>query len=61
MKHYFEALFNENLTFVLGWEAFVFFMLLFFVSIVFRLNRIEKKVDECSTNLTETLEELWEK
>lgn len=61
MKHYFEALFNENLTFVLGWEAFVFFMLLFFVSIVFRLNRIEKKVDECSANLTETLEELWEK
>ena len=61
MKHYFEALFNENLTFVLGWEAFVFFMLLFFVSIVLRLNRIEKKVDECSANLTETLEELWEK
>ena len=61
MKHYFEALFNENLTFVLGWEAFVFFMLLFFVSIVFRLNRIEKKIDEYSTDLSETLEELWEK
>ena len=61
MKHYFEALFNENLTFVLGWEAFVLFMLLFFVSIVFRLNRIEKKVDEHNTNLTEILEELWEK
>lgn len=61
MKHYFESLFNENLTFVLGWEAFVFFMLLFFVSIVFRLNRIEKKIDEYSTDLSETLEELWEK
>ena len=61
MKHYFEALFNENLTFVLGWEAFVFFMLLFFVSIVFRLNRIEKKIDKYSTDLSETLEELWEK
>ena len=61
MKHYFESLFNENLTFVLGWEAFVLFMLLFFVSIVFRLNRIEKKVDEHNINLTEILEELWEK
>ena len=43
MKYYFEALFNEDLTFVLGWEAFVLFMLLMFISIIIRLNRIEKK------------------
>ena len=51
MKHYFESLFNENLTFVLGWEAFVFFMLCMFVSIIYRLSRLEKKLDE-STRLT---------
>jgi hypothetical protein len=45
MKHYFESLFNENLTFVLGWEAFVFFMLCMFVSIVYRLSRLENKID----------------
>ena len=44
MKHYFEALFNEDLTFVLGWEAFVLFMLLMFISIIIRLNRIEMKL-----------------
>tara|TARA_R100000789_G_C2880837_1_gene114432 strand:+ start:268 stop:444 length:177 start_codon:yes stop_codon:yes gene_type:complete len=46
MKHYFQSLFNENLTFVLGWEAFVLFMLLMFISIIIRLNRIEKKIDD---------------
>ena len=57
MKHYFEALFNENLTFVLGWEAFVFFMLLFFVSIVFRLNRIEKKIDDITEHIIDEMGE----
>lgn len=46
MRYYFESLFNENLTFVLGWEAFVLFMLLMFISIIFRLNRVESKIDK---------------
>lgn len=46
MKYYFESLFNENLTFVLGWEAFVLFMLLMFISIIFRLSRVESKIDK---------------
>jgi len=45
MKHYFESLFNENLTFIFGWEAFVFFMLCMFISIIVRLHRIEAKVN----------------
>jgi len=58
MKHYFESLFNENLTFVLGWEAFVLFMLLMFISIIVRLNRIEKKVGVMQDYLDSILEEL---
>ena len=58
MKHYFQSLFNENLTFVLGWEAFVLFMLLMFVSIIFRLNRVEKKVDLIQSYLDSILEDL---
>lgn len=46
MRYYFESLFNENLTFVLGWEAFVLFMLLMFISIIFRLSRVESKIDK---------------
>jgi hypothetical protein len=58
MKHYFESLFNENLTFVLGWEAFVLFMLLMFISIIVRLNRIEKKANVMQSYLDDILEEL---
>ena len=50
MKHYFNSLFNENLTFVLGWEAFVLFMLMMFISIIIRLNRIEKKLEVNNDN-----------
>ena len=57
MKHYFESLFNDNLTFVLGWEAFVFFMLLFFISIVIRLNRLENKVDTVQETIMEIYDE----
>lgn len=35
----------EQEPFVFAWEMFVFFMLLMFISIIFRLARIEKKVD----------------
>ena len=45
MSYYFESLFNEDLTFIFGWEAFVFFMLCMFVSIIVGLHRIEKKVN----------------
>ena len=58
MKYYFESLFNENLTFVLGWEAFVLFMLLMFISIIVRLNRIEKKTNVMQSYLDDILEEL---
>jgi len=58
MKHYFESLFNENLTFVLGWEAFVLFMLLMFISSIVRLNRIEKKANVMQSYLDDILEEL---
>ena len=46
MRYYFESLFNEELTFIFGWEAFVFFMLCMFISIIVRLHRIEKQVNE---------------
>ena len=58
MKYYFESLFNENLTFVLGWEAFVLFMLLMFISIIFRLSRVEKKIDLIQSYLDSILEDL---
>ena len=60
MKHYFESLFNDNLTFGLGWEAFVLFMLLMFVSIILRLNRIEKKVDKHQGIYNDLLREIEE-
>lgn len=45
-KHYFTALMENTVPFLLAWEAYVFFMLLFFVSIVIRLHRMEKKITE---------------
>ena len=58
MKHYFQSLFNENLTFVLGWEAFVLFMLLMFISIIIRLNRIEKKIDDLDEYLIDIIDQV---
>ena len=58
IKHYFESLFNEDLTFILGWEAFVLFMLLMFISIIFRLNRIEKKIDELDEYLIDIIDQV---
>jgi hypothetical protein len=58
MKHYFQSLFNENLTFVLGWEAFVLFMLLMFISIIVRLNRIEKKIDDLDEYLIDIIDQI---
>ena len=56
MRYYFQSLFNDNLTFILGWEAFVLMMLLMFISIILRLNRIERSQDEFQTDLLNELE-----
>ena len=60
MRYYFESLFNENLTFILGWEIFVFMMLLFFISIVIRLQRLEKKQDILNETLNMFLDKYEE-
>ena len=56
MRYYFQSLFNDDLTFILGWEAFVLMMLLMFISIILRLNRIERSQDEFQTDLLNELE-----
>jgi|TARA_R100001480_G_scaffold50070_1_gene63187 hypothetical protein len=56
MKYYIEAIFTEE-PFVLAWEVFVFFMLLMFISIIWRLHRIENKVDEWGNFILEELED----
>jgi hypothetical protein len=43
---YFNSVMENTVPFLLAWEAYVFFMLLFFLSIVIRLNRIEYKLDK---------------
>jgi len=44
-KFYFDSVMENTVPFLLAWEAYVFFMLCFFLSIVVRLNRIENKLD----------------
>jgi hypothetical protein len=56
MKYYIEAMFTQE-PFVLAWEAFVLFMLLMFISIIWRLHRIENKTDEWGRSLLEELED----
>ena len=46
MKHYWDAMMENTVPFLLAWEAYVFFMLIFFISIVYRLSRIERKLTE---------------
>ena len=46
MKHYWDAMMENTVPFLLAWEAYVFFMLIFFISIVYRLSRIERKITE---------------
>ena len=57
MRYYFQSLFNDNLTFILGWEAFVLMMLLMFISIIIRLHRIERSQDEFQTDLLNELDQ----
>lgn len=56
MRYYFQSLFNDDLTFILGWEAFVLMMLLMFISIILRLNRIERSQNEFQTDLLNELD-----
>jgi len=56
MRYYFQSLFNDNLTFILGWEAFVLMMLFMFISIILRLNRMENSQDEFQTDLLNELD-----
>jgi len=46
MRHYFNSLFNDNLTFILGWEMFVFLTTCFFLLIILRLVTILKEIKE---------------
>ena len=57
MRYYFQSLFNDNLTFILGWEAFVLMMLFMFISIILRLNRMENSQDEFQTDLLNELDQ----
>mgnify|MGYP003124518596 CR=1 FL=1 len=41
ITHYWDAMMENTVPFLLAWEAYVFFMLIFFISIVYRLARIE--------------------
>ena len=45
MRYYFESLFNDNLTFILGWEVFVLLTTIFYVRIIYRLIKIEDKIN----------------
>ena len=54
-KHYWESMLENTAPFMLAWEAYVLFMLCFFVSIVFRLNRIENKVDKIISEISDMI------
>ena len=51
IKYYWEALFESTTPFMLAWEAYVLFILCFFISIAWRLNRMEKKMDYINERL----------
>ena len=46
IKHYWDSLFNENLTFIFGFEAIILLFLFMCISIVIRLQRMERKIDD---------------
>ena len=45
MKHYWESLFNENLTFILGWEIFVFLITLMWLLDRYDMRKIKKDIN----------------
>ena len=59
-KHYWESMLENTAPFMLAWEAYVLFMLCFFVSIVFRLNRIENKVDKTISEMSDMISYILE-
>ena len=59
-KHYWESMMENTAPFMLAWEAYVLFMLCFFVSIVFRLNRIENKVDKTISEMSDMISYILE-
>ena len=59
-KHYWEAMLENTAPFMLAWEAYVLFMLCFFVSIAFRLNRIENKVNTVISEISDMISYILE-
>tara|TARA_R100000687_G_C6360989_1_gene123419 strand:+ start:222 stop:416 length:195 start_codon:yes stop_codon:yes gene_type:complete len=59
-KHYWESMLENTAPFMLAWEAYVLFMLCFFVSIVFRLNRIENKVNKVISEISDMISYILE-
>ena len=59
-KHYWESMMESTAPFMLAWEAYVLFMLCFFVSIVFRLNRIENKVNKVISEISDMISYILE-
>lgn len=45
MKYYWESLFNENLTFILGWEAFVLLITLMWLLDRYDMRKIKKDIN----------------
>jgi|TARA_R100000750_G_C2281260_1_gene71305 TM2 domain-containing membrane protein YozV len=60
IKHYWESMIENTAPFMLAWEAYVFFMLCFFISIVIRLNRIENKINKIVEEYRELLDYIYE-
>ena len=59
-KHYWESMLENTAPFMLAWEAYVLFMLCFFVSIVFRLNRIENKINKVISEMSDMISYILE-
>ena len=59
-KHYWESMMENTAPFMLAWEAYVLFMLCFFVSIAIRLNRIENKVNTVISEISDMISYILE-
>ena len=59
-KHYWESMLENTAPFMLAWEAYVLFMLCFFISIVFRLNRIENKINKVISEMSDMISYILE-
>ena len=59
-KHYWESMLENTSPFMLAWEAYVLFMLCFFISIVFRLNRIENKINKVISEMSDMISYILE-